>query len=365
MTGGSGPYEPDEKKRGLHGERPAENKSISLQPGRQFATGRLLANLSQQGGAPGRVSGEQAIGAVKAKMVGWVDHLFDCLAKSEYEWNRTIERPDMKVMLERPESASSVGGQLVLKGRLSTHGWSMFFRATSEAFDSYVMPSDRAISFTVNPGQFSRLLHITVSGPVEPFCWSIGNRAVAWEEIPELANWLLTTLVNISSGKSAADEVFTFSPEQQAGVKPFSVHTALTPGVPARQHAAILGAGKTPELAAKPVPGAGGHHPHVILPVPAAAVAPARSLQVPQERSVDICGADVSPPPVNGLEQGFNCIITEVDNELRILSEAGAKAFSGQNTQSVEKILRRTAALQSLRTEMISTFQLWKAKYSE
>jgi hypothetical protein len=254
MTGTGGNDSEDRKKGFIGGARPSEAKLTAFQQSRAKTTEQLLANLSNQG-AYGSIEVDP-----RSSMIGWMDNLFDHLANCEYEWNQMTERADMKAMLERPEPASKTSGnaKLVLKGRLSMHGWSMFVRATSDSIESYVMPSDRAISFTVNPGQFSRIIQIDAEERDGLVYWFLGQRPIEWHEVPDLAKQLMEALIAVASGEANLEGEFKFFEARQTA--PASA-TAAPPqeAAPIRQHSAIL-SGLAPESAARP------SHPQVVLP---------------------------------------------------------------------------------------------------
>jgi len=383
MTNWGSPPDSDDRKKGLLGARMNEGKMSSFGPSRAKATEQLLANLSQGGGQTGTrspgVENTLGEGDPRASMIGWVDHLFDCLAKCEYDWNRSIDRQEMKVLLERPEPGSAgyagaQGAKLVLKGRLSMNGWSMFVRAIPDSIESYALPSDRAISFTVNPGQFSRLFQIDAGERDGQFGWFLDNRPVVWDDIADLARELMDALIIIASGQANLEQPFTFLAKSQPAPSAAPQQPGPDTAAAARQHSAILGGLDTPATNAPPGarPGAPASHPQVILPSSPSPPPAAAQQQLSDRQPAPELMKPVAPPPKEApaakqvkLEQGFDLTIAAIDSELKSLSDLGSQAFAKQDTEGAELVLRRTAKIKVLRSEMVSTFHRWKASFDE
>lgn len=83
--------------------------------------------------------------------------------------------------------------------------------------------------------------------------------------------------------------------------------------------------------------------------------------------------AQPQPPPdfwsVPGgkisVANSFDLVIQSVDCQLKTLADAGSRAFASQDTVMVERVLRRTAKLQTIRTEMLATLTRWKNALAE
>lgn len=400
---GSSSHDPDDKKKGFIGARAGEAKLTSFGPSRAKTNEQFLANLAMHGASAGPKSTETPEGDSRSTMVGWFDHLFDAFAQWEYDYNLSVERPELRLLMERPERVSSApqgpaaGQRMVLKGRMSLQGWSMFVRATPDLVESYVMPSDRAISFTVNPGQFNRLIQISVGQLNGNFGWFLGERPIDWDEIPELARQLMEALKQIASGATEVDRDFAFLSESHVVVSgPVPAPMVSPPPVPQRQHSAILGGLDSPARAAQP-PGythpsilpPPGQSPHpAVLPPPGQSRPVSTSIQPPAQPAPPI-STSIQPPAQPALSYGdapqvellkptfpapavepslneaFDQVIAALDRDLKKLSADGARAFAEQDTEGAERGLHRASRLKMMRADMVATFLRWKSMLSD
>jgi len=98
----------------------------------------------------------------------------------------------------------------------------MAFAATSDAVDVYMMPAELLLAFTTNrmDERYNPFIRFQANRQFNKYCWMIGDQAVSWEMLPQLAKELFGDLVNVASGHMNEKELFDLPPEEPMPLEP-------------------------------------------------------------------------------------------------------------------------------------------------
>lgn len=154
-------------------------------------------------------------------MVRLIDTMFDYLQLYADESNKDNTDPHLNLHWQRPtlEKLKNTKSWLTpipqlptFTGKLYTCDWSLIVKGTHELVTSYVIPSDRVISFNSEPEIYSPYLTINCVKKNANFNWQIDNEIITHEHIDDLSQRLLERLMKSARSQEWSQSVFCLDP---------------------------------------------------------------------------------------------------------------------------------------------------------
>jgi hypothetical protein len=366
----------------------------------------------------------------KHDMTHLLDHLFDCFQQYEYEFNRTVHGTDLMVQIDRPQIAMETIKQKfqpsetvqVFRGRISTRQWTLLIRGRDQMVEGWIMPIDKLISFTGDPGSFIRFLFIEAVWLNGDLQWRIDGVEVPWEHVRSLAKQLFGALVKVARGEASDQTPFSLRPKQAVD-RSYEQLAAITPEQAQQQQRAYSFEEHNPNFDS---PFASGQRPAANPeqrpreqvqsgrpPSVAPNVGPSSQMrkdqtaqtqpiqvaqqqyeaqqyesqqlrqqqqnqQLPPQQSAQLPVVQQMPPvqqqsqspmpiPMQmsnapSMDAILEMLNQSVSAELEKLSRAGSEAFARQDLVTVESAMRRAARIKELQAEIARQVDQWKLK---
>jgi hypothetical protein len=150
-------------------------------------------------------------------MVRLIDTMFDYLQYYADESNKYNDDPHLSLHWQRPSLEKPKSNKSWLKtapdtpsfaGKIYTCDWSLIIKGSNELVTSYVIPSDRVISFNSEPEIYSPYLTISHVKQGANFNWQIDKDVIAHEHIDQLAKKLLERLLKSARSQQWSQSVF-------------------------------------------------------------------------------------------------------------------------------------------------------------
>jgi hypothetical protein len=152
-------------------------------------------------------------------MLRLIDTMFDYLQLYADESNKRNDDPHLNLHWQRPtlEKLKLKNTRSWLKttpdlptftGKLYTCDWSLIVKGTNELVTSYIIPSDRVISFNSEPEIYSPYLTIDYKKRDAHYNWQIGKEIITHEYIDDLSKKLLERLLKCARNKEWSKSIF-------------------------------------------------------------------------------------------------------------------------------------------------------------
>lgn len=312
--------------------------------------------------------------------IAWVDKLFDLFQQYEVELNRvTGDQPELRLGTERPVFTESLLVRLQnnpsaeFTGRVHTREWTLAITGNIERIEGHIVPSAHLIAFSANESNFTRYFEVRPVNTDEGLAWTCEGGLVTWDRLHIFAKQIIGGLFHVSRGEGSENDPFIFNPEGLEAVK------LSRKGEPEVTHPLFGGGGyqdRGPLLASDLD---NLDQAETIMPK-SNKVAQSPSTPAPRQaevsdfrRTTDSAPHGVAPSSCrsssdgddNALSSACDLLMNAVDTELQNLSKAGAKAFGDHDFIAVEKTLKKSTRVKSLRDEIMQTVSQWKQRLEE
>lgn len=217
---------------------------------------------------------------IEESMIRIVDRMFDNFQNTAYGFNRVTQGSDLELTWIRPSLTSeaqgnwvegSAEGVRVFSGRISTRYWTLVVRGTARSILTFILPSDKLLSFGSSAIDFEPYLEIFPQSDGMSVTWFVKDREITPDIFPSVFRALLDGLIRFANEEAVANEAFRledigFVPEPKA----VPVETPrLDEGEPE-----LLGQELEPEPEPEPEPESVSVSVSVSVPAPAPAPAP-------------------------------------------------------------------------------------------
>jgi hypothetical protein len=139
-------------------------------------------------------------------MINLVDTMFDCFQNLAYDFNQMAQGSDLELTWIRPcLSRENMGSWhqganyiSVFSGRISTRYWTLVVRGTHEGVLSYVIPSDKLLSFTSQPTSYLCYLELVPNYHNAYVSWLWSKHTLSEDDLVQVFRNLLDGLVQIA-----------------------------------------------------------------------------------------------------------------------------------------------------------------------
>jgi len=147
-------------------------------------------------------------------MIKWIGRLFDEFELYTVEFNRDTAGTDLIISTSQPNLENTSVENDNFGAHLSTRFWTVAFAATSDIVHIYMIPAEHILAFTSNrlDERYRPFITIQANRQFNQYCWMIGNQAISWEMLPDLARELFGDLVNLASGRIDESDLYVLCP---------------------------------------------------------------------------------------------------------------------------------------------------------
>ncbi len=344
--------------------------------------------------------------SIAQTQVKWVDKLFDLFSQYEVEYNRATQSPDLQIQTERAVITPELVGKMQgsdhhhYTGRLHCRKWSLIIRGNLSHIEGYVIPADHLIGFENNIQAYTQFFEFMPVWDGE-LKWSFDKRSISLDQLPQTAKQIFGHLVKVSRGEADADEQFgkpglSSMPPKPMGDDQFQSQSktrllsdASSPSSNAApdyllRHGGVFEDEQPIQSLKNPSPDLTSADQATTTKLPreeranrasqsqtSKMKAAAKAAQNPtptggqkkQEDSVAPCEAEI--PGEIDMAKACEILSKSIDFELEKLSKLGAKAFEQHDFSEVEKLMKKTSKLKSMRDEIANTINEWKKMLAE
>jgi hypothetical protein len=150
-------------------------------------------------------------------MVCLIDAIFDYLQDYADAHNKSNNETKLHLHWQRPTLEKLVHSRSWLKtapeapgftGKLYSCDWSLIVKGTSDLITSYIIPSDRVISFNSEPEIYTPYLTIKHVKKNNNYNWEIEKELITHEHLEDLAKRLLERLLKSARSQEWGQSVF-------------------------------------------------------------------------------------------------------------------------------------------------------------
>lgn len=139
-------------------------------------------------------------------MVGVVDRMFDHFQSLAYEFNQVARGSDLELTWIRPSISRENYGSWhqgvqyvnVFSGRISTRYWTLVVRGTYESICAYVIPVDKLLTFSSDPGHYGAIIELIPVFDGISVSWYIGEKAIGLPDLEQAYRATLDCLVQVA-----------------------------------------------------------------------------------------------------------------------------------------------------------------------
>ncbi|HMO23251.1 MAG TPA: hypothetical protein PKC98_20000, partial [Candidatus Melainabacteria bacterium] len=167
---------------------------------------------------------------IEESMIRIVDRMFDNFQNTAYGFNRVTQGSDLELTWIRPSLTSeaqgnwvegSAEGVRVFSGRISTRYWTLVVRGTARSILTFILPSDKLLSFGSSAIDFEPYLEIFPQSNGMSVTWFVKDREITPDIFPSVFRALLDGLIRFANEEAEANEAFRledigFVPEPRA-----------------------------------------------------------------------------------------------------------------------------------------------------
>lgn len=154
---------------------------------------------------------------IEESMIRIVDRMFDNFQNTAYGFNRVTQGSDLELTWIRPSLTSeaqgnwvegSAEGVRVFSGRISTRYWTLVVRGTARSILTFILPSDKLLSFGSSAIDFEPYLEIFPQSDGMSVNWFIKDREITPDIFPSVFRALLDGLIRFANEEAEANEAF-------------------------------------------------------------------------------------------------------------------------------------------------------------
>lgn len=154
---------------------------------------------------------------IEESMIRIVDRMFDNFQNTAYGFNRVTQGSDLELTWIRPSLTSeaqgnwvegSAEGVRVFNGRISTRYWTLVVRGTARSILTFILPSDKLLSFGSSATDFDPYLEIFPQSDGMSVTWFIKDREITQDIFPSVFRALLDGLIRFANEEAEANEAF-------------------------------------------------------------------------------------------------------------------------------------------------------------
>ena len=159
----------------------------------------------------------QKLEMIEESMIRIVDRMFDNFQNTAYGFNRVTQGSDLELTWIRPSLTSeaqgnwvegSAEGVRVFSGRISTRYWTLVVRGTARSILTFILPSDKLLSFGSSALDFEPYLEIFPQSDGMSVTWFIKDREITQDIFPSVYRALLDGLIRFANEEAEANEAF-------------------------------------------------------------------------------------------------------------------------------------------------------------
>ncbi|HEY9678510.1 MAG TPA: hypothetical protein V6C76_10905 [Drouetiella sp.] len=152
-------------------------------------------------------------------MVRWVAQIFNEFELYKIEFNSKAVGSDLTLSSSalNLDALSSTNDHF--EGHLSTRFWSLAFDASTRKLDVYLIPAELLLAFTTNrikDTEYKPFITFLPRRHSDQYYWSVENRQITFDMLPQLAKELFGDLIRVASGNVTENEFFESAPNHAA-----------------------------------------------------------------------------------------------------------------------------------------------------
>lgn len=191
----------------------------SLRPRIGRATAKMMVDLKAETGAPDTAFAVESkcdysrepintSGKTADLMVGWLDEMFDWFQRYQFEFNKTTERDDLIVAVQRPEIVQEIvlldprssAEVQFFKGTVATRDFALILRGQDSLIEGFLLPLQAVHTLSARSSVPRFVLLRPYKADGQSF-WRMENELLEWEDLRALARQLFSSLVKLAKGE--------------------------------------------------------------------------------------------------------------------------------------------------------------------
>lgn len=154
---------------------------------------------------------------IEESMIKIVDRMFDNFQNTAYGFNQVTQGSDLELTWIRPSLTTEAQGNWVdgaaegirvFTGRISTRYWTLVVRGTANSISSYILPSDKLLSFGTSALDYDPYAELFPRSDGMAVTWHIKEFEIAQDTFPGVFRALLDGLIRFANEEAEPDECF-------------------------------------------------------------------------------------------------------------------------------------------------------------